>query len=118
LARALLVVKLITERLLLGTVVAIKRVLAELLLDSDVDLVKKTLIHALLVVPKFLLVPSLIAIFRDYMAVEGKVEYQVLNNVISLVVAVLVRELGCVVGSLRVIRVESLNDVGLTLLGS
>jgi hypothetical protein len=75
------------------------------------------LVRALLIVPKLLLIASLVTILRDDMAVKGEMEHQVLDDVVSLEIAVFVGELGGVVGRLGVISGQGLNNVGLALLG-
>jgi len=78
----------------LGTFITIKRVLSKLFLDSDVNLIKQALVGALLIVPNFFLIASLITVLRDDVTVELEVENQMLNNIVSLEVAILIREFG------------------------
>ncbi len=70
------------------------RVFSELLLDSDVNLIKQALIGALLIVPDLFLVASLITVLRDHVTIELEVENHMLYNIVGLEVAILVRELG------------------------
>jgi hypothetical protein len=51
------------------------------------------------------------------MPVKLEMENQVLHDLVGLEVAVLERELSGVVGCLRIVRVERLDDVGVLLLG-
>ena len=59
-------------------------VLAKLFLDSDVDLIKKTLVSTLFVVPKLLLISSLFTVLLEDISIELEVEDHLLNHVFCL----------------------------------
>ena len=65
-------------------------VLAELFLDSDVNLVKQALISSLFVVPEFLLITGLIAVLSNNVTIKLEMEHHMLNNIVSLEVTILV----------------------------
>lgn len=116
LAGAFLEVELVAQRLLLGALVALQRVLPELLLDRNVHLVQQTLVALDLVLPVLLLVACLITVLQNHVAIELEVEYQLLNGIFSFKLSVFERVLGEVVCSEGVIGVEGLDDGGIALL--
>ena len=76
---AFLEVKLVAKRLLLGFVIALEGVLAELLLDGHIHFVKETLIALLFVLPILLLISGFIRILEDVITIEGEVENKLIN---------------------------------------
>jgi hypothetical protein len=55
------------------------RILSKLLLDSDVHLVKETLVSLCLVFPVLFLITGLIAVFENNISIELEVEHQLVN---------------------------------------
>lgn len=86
-------------------------ILAKLLLNSSIDLIKESLVSSLFIIPELFLIMSLITILENNVSVKLEMENHLLNHIIGFEQAILIREFSEIVRSLWIIGNKSLNDL-------
>jgi hypothetical protein len=91
-------------------------IFAELLLNCNVYFIQHALVSSLLVFQRILLLSGLITVLQYHIPVKGEMEGQLVNQLISPVDSLLIRELSQVMGGLRVVGVQGFDDLFILLL--
>lgn len=86
-------------------------ILAKLLLNSSIDLIKESLVSSLFIIPELFLIMSLITILENNVSVKLEMENHLLNHIIGFEQAILIREFSEIVRGLWIIGNKSLNDL-------
>jgi len=118
LGRSLLEIELISKRFLLGVFInlVVSRIITEFLLNGSVHFVEKSSIHFVFVIPLIFLISGIIRVFQKDAPIHVDVEHEMLNLIVSSELSVIERELTEIVWSLRIVGVQSLNDLLILLL--